>query len=717
MSDVDFPDQQQPAPEPRARPGLKGMTLKTLFIFLAVGLVPVLVAMVIFWPLPDHSRDVVGNAGKAYAGLDKQAASLRSEVDRLRKAQGDQQARLALAERELTLRRGREKLIAGLLPLVRGKTGEDISGNAKLQKTMAETAGPFDSVALLDSGSGAVLISTQKTTAKLAEAYKAEKKPSLTAQGWHIEPIGATGFLAAFSLSAAEEPGAPAKPTTFVPQEKPASGELEELDRDISRRVTVLAIGLPVVALCLGLFFFFYLRRKLLAPFADMTWLARKTLENPAGADEEACRVGLLEDLFHSLGRLKERMLRLSELDEKSERGRTEIALLSRVVDRAGRGDLDIRADNSAGELTELAVLVNRLLDRSAERIEALRRAAAQLNDSSTRLVKLGDKLSSSLNEENPRPPTDDGVIADILGADFDALNRMASVIARSTSSAVSDSPDPRERLAVREQLQAAATGLQMLLQRTNRSLETLKEIESLRQEAEVISTNMAIAAEIRSWSNLQKLAGSTRSLSTSIVEIHRKLAQELDQTNSAGGKLDTSLQQANESTVRLLDSLEGWDDVRDDLRRQGESLLDRLGQMRPATGSLGSSVRSMSDQLSGCRRVLTSRVDALRGLVESAAAVCRVSEGIRGLIEQSSPQQPVPSGVTRNLSLTQKALEQSMSELTELAAGEGIEAFSSDAGAILDKIREYAGLARQRIAATAKPDEAAAGPEEEHGA
>jgi hypothetical protein len=717
MSDADFTEQQQPASEPRVRPGLRGMTAKVLFIFLAVGLVPVLACLVIVWPLADHSREVVESTKSTFAELDKQAASLRSEVERLRKTQTERQAKLALAERELKLRHGREELIAGLLPLVRGKSIEDISGNAKLPKTLTNMKDPFDSLALLDSGSGNVLVSTRKTSDKLAAAFKAKNPPPLTTPGWHIEPIGTTGFLAAFNVSAAEKTGVPANDAPIVSQAKPGSDKTEELDQQISRRITVLVIGLPAFSLCLALFFFFYWRRNLLGPFSDLTRLARQTFENPAAADAETCRVGLLEDLYNSLGRLKESMLRLGELDENSNQRRTEIALLSRVIDRAGRGDLDIRAENSAGELTELTILINRLLDRSEERIEALRRAALQLNDSSTRMVKLGSKLSASLNDEIPAPQADDGVVADILGADFEALSRIALVISKSTNSAVSDSPDSRERPALREQLQAATTSLQILLQKTNFSIETAREIESLRQEAEVVSTNMAIAAETRSWSSLQKLSGSTRSLSTSIVEIHRKLTEQLNQTISTAGKLDTSLREANKGISLLLDSIEGWDDVRDDLRRQAESLLDRLGHMRPAAGSLGSSVRSIGDQLSRCRKVLTSRVDALRGLVDSAAAVCRVSEGIMGLAELSAPIRPVSSGVTRDLALTQKALEKSMQELTELAAGEGIEAFSSDAGLILDKIREYAGLARQKIAAVAEPDETSTESGEEHGA
>jgi chromosome segregation ATPase len=246
--------------------------------------------------------------------------------------------------------------------------------------------------------------------------------------------------------------------------------------------------------------------------------------------------------------------------------------------------------------------------------------------------------------------------------------------------------------------LGSATTGLRVLVQRTNEAKNYSDQMSSVRQEAEVLSTNLAIASEARSWSQIEKLVDKTHTLANTVSDISDSLAKDLDQlVRSVVGVAET-IEQANERYVSCIDRLLSWENLLESFHRHRGDLLGHINAVRPAASTLGTDIRRLFENYQKQRKTITEKRDSLDGVGESTQALAKTASEMLSLIQKVQTPSKAPAAVTRNLAERQQALETAIRDLTSLAAQEGIHSLTPDASEILDRIRSVAEEARKRI-------------------
>jgi methyl-accepting chemotaxis protein len=701
--------QPEPTGEERIRPGLLGMNWKVLLWLAAVGLVPLLMILPVLLPLTRTSPQVHQKFVEQAENLRRRAAELQHSLADLKKEIAGQKITREQDAYEQSARRSYRDLhkkLAALIPAE--KKLEEISADKGIKSAVESAAGPFSEIALVETGTHKVLFSKftppagslEKTFPVLHKAFSADTPPAkLNAGGWHWGAVGKTPLaLVVYTPEFKPEASPPsASPETQIAALEAA--ELDEFDNRLAKWTWILAIALPLLAMVLAACAFLWLRAGLLAPLSRITRGARTVLHSPDELTEEQLeRPGLLEDLAATLNRTAVRMRRLDQQDREAVERHNQILSIEQTLNRAVSGDLGSRAPVEAGECETLALGVNRLLESLLERSQAVAQAGSRLKSSAERLRGLADQLGKTLAPgSGDRPPVDPAPLGAILGVQLETLCQSVGEIA----AGFKDAPrkwTPENHEALSGAMGSSRAGLQVLAQRTREARTASQRMGDLRQAAEVLSTNLAIAAEARSWSRLDELTDDARNLSREIVEFSGSLAGCLENVSRSGDELKDTLQQATDLGIQCEDLVEGWESLRADLERRRKDLLRQIEAIRPGAGSLGSDVRSISQRLSEYRKISTDKQDMLLGVAESTDELSRTAGEVLSLLKKLSASEPTHAAPTPELAARQQALEKAIRDISNLAAKEGIESLSEDARNIINQIRAAAEAAKKRV-------------------
>jgi len=718
--------------EERVRPGLKGIHWKVLLWFALVGLVPVLMMLPVLIPLAQRSPEIHQKIAEQAKSLRQKVIELEQSLADLQKDKATQKLQEEKDAYELSARRSFKDLAKKLATLISAeKKPEEIAADKGVKTVVESAAGSFSEVALLDTGARKVLFtksdkpagSLEKTFPVLHKAFTPGKSPGAHGiPGWHWTSVGQTSFALAVytpefepeaqppspssapgsSGSALSVPGPPAKAEAAEPAGSAAlqTAELDEFDRRLSRWTWILSIALPLLALVLMACAFLWLRAGLLAPLTRITRGARTILQDPDQLEEEhLARPGLLEDLAATLSRVAVRMLRLGQLDRLASERQNQINTIEQTLSQAVSGDLGSRVPLEPGECETLAMGVNRLLESLVERSEAVAQAGSQLKSSAERLRDLSDRLGRTLTSAvDDRPATDPGPLGEILGVQLESLCQSAGEITESLLKGTPQKWTPENHDAITSAMSSSRAGLQVLTQRTQEARTASQRINDLRQAAEVLSTNMAIAAEARSWHRLDELTDDARNLSGEIAELSGSLGGNLDDVSRSGDELKDTFQKATDLSLQCEKLVSSWESLGENLERYRQNLLRQIEAIRPGASSLGSDIRNISQKLSEYRKTSTEKQKILQGVMESTSELSRSAGQVMSELKKLSISEPTPAAVTKDLAARQQTLEKAISEISNLAAEEGIESLSEEAKTIIDQIRAAADEARKRV-------------------
>jgi len=695
--------------EERIRPGLKGINWKIALWLAAVGLVPVLIMLPVVVPLVRQSPDIHQKFAERAEGFRQEAVESQQALADFKKQIAEQAVEKEREAYEKSARRFFKDLNKKLSGLISAdKKPEEIAADQGIKKAIETAAGPFSETALIDIAAGKVLFSKftksagtlEKTFPVLHKAFTPDKPPATqNIPGWHWAPVGKTPYALSIYTPEFKTPVPPPAEKTEQP---PAieTAEMDEFDRRLSRWTWILAVALPLLAVVLAACAFLWLRAGLLAPVRRITRGARTILESPDQLKEEQLtRPGLLEDLAAALNRLAVRMQRLEEQDRQAARRQGQINAIEQALSRAAAGQLDSRAPVEAGDCEALALGVNRLLESLSERSTAVARAGSRLKNSAERLRTLSDQLDQTLAPvDEDRAPADPGPLGDILGAQLESL---CQGIGEVTDGLLKKSPrkwTPEDHDAMTGSMGSSQAGLRILVQRAQDARAASERLSALRQKTEVLSTNLAIAAEARSWRRIDELTDDARTLSKEIAEISGSLGADLDNLARSGDEMKDALKQATDLSLQCEKLVDSWEGLRDDLQRQRKDLLRQIETIRPGAGSLGSDLREISRRLDEYRKTSSGRQKILRGVSESTSELSSTSAEVLSALKKLAVSEPTPAAVTRELAEKQQALEKAIQEISSLAAEEGIQALSEEARVIIDQIRTAADQAKKRV-------------------
>jgi len=715
--EIEFESVEEPQTEPaggeRIRPGLLGMNWKILLWLAAVGLVPVLMMLPVLLPLVRTAPEIHQKIAAQADDLRQAAADSQQALADLKKRIAGEALKKKQEAYEKSARRSFNELGKKLSGLITAeKKPEEVAADQGVKKAIESAAGLFSETALVDTASKKVLFSKfskpagtlEKTFPVLSKEFAPDKPPAeQSIPGWHWAKVGSTSYaLVVFTPEPqTEAEAAPSAPTKETAQ--PAAletSELDELDRQLSRWTWILAVALPLLAIVLLACAFLWLRAGLLAPLIRVTKGARKLLEEPGQlGDDLLARPGLLEDLAAALSRLAVRMQRLEEQDRQATRRQAQIGTIEQTLSRAVAGRLDSRVPVEPGECETLSLGINRLLECLAEKSTAAAQAGSRLKSSADRLRDLSEQLSKTLTTaDEDRSPADPGPLGDILGAQLETLCQTTGEI---TEGLLKKSPrkwTPEDHEAMTGSMGSSRAGLRVLVQRAQEARTASQRLEALRQAAEVLSTNLAIAAEARSWRRMEELTDDARSLSRQIAGISGSLGTDLDNLARSGDEMKETLQQSTELGLQCEKLVGSWESLREDLERQRKDLLRQMETIRPGAGSLGSDLRDISRRLDEYRKASSGRQKILQGVSQSTFELSRTSAEVLTALEKLGASGPTPAAITRELAEKQQTLERAIQEISRLAAEEGIQALSEDARAIIDQIRIAADQAKKRV-------------------
>ncbi len=701
--------QPEPAGEERIRPGLRGMSWKVLLWLAAVGLVPVLMILPVLLPLTRTSPEVHREFVEQAENLQRRAAGLEQSLTDLKKEIADQRIAREREAFEQSARRSYRDLKKKLAALVSAEQEPgEVAANQGVKTAVESAAGPFSEVALLETGAKTVLFSKvtkpagslEKTFPVLHKVFSTDKpSQKLSAGDWHWEPVGKTSLALAVYTPEFKPETPPAPAASESNEAGLPTAELDQFDRRLLRWTWIASTALPLLAIVLALCAFLWLRAGLLAPLARITRGARTVLHSPDDLTAEQLeRPGLLEDLAAALQRLAVRMRRLDRQDRQAIERHDQILSIEQALGRATSGELGSRAPVQAGECESLALGVNRLLESVLERSQAVAQASSRLKGSAERLRGLADKLGRiPAPGGEDLPPADPGPLGEILGAQLESLCQRVGEITAGIESAP-QKWTPQDHQALTDTMDSSRAGLQVLVQRTREAHTASQRMGDLRQAAEVLCTNLAIAAEARSWRRLDDLIDEARNLSRDIAESSGSLESCLDGVSRSGDEFKDTLRQATELGMQCENLVAGWESLRGELERQRKDLLRQIEAVRPGAGSLGADVRNISRQLTEYRKISTDKQKIFQGVAESTDELAKTAGEILSLLKSLSIPEPVPAAPTPELAARQQALEKAIREISNLAAEEGIQSLSEDARNIIDQIREAADAARKRV-------------------
>jgi hypothetical protein len=631
----------------------------------------------------------------------------------------------AAAEHELRARRALDAAAARLYPRARlAASPEDLLADPELAAALQAPPGPTGSdglaeLALVDmetqealkTRGGAARGPLATSLPDLAEIWTRERLPAAwSPPGWHWLRLGASRYALAARLA----PAAPTQPPTAVAESDPPPPPLEPLARNLAsqtrrleRTTWLLALLTPCLALLLALCGAWWLGLQVLNPLRRLALVAHQACTQPATVAPLAeGEVGALGDLAGSLDRLAERMRRHEELEHELASVATQALALKASLEHAASGRLGLHAPSLPGPLGEVAQALNRMLDATAERLTGLGRAAAELNASARRLEEMASGLAEGLQPDLEQAP-DPAALADLVAVQLDGMGaqmeRLLQLSARSVPAGESDTPAKLEAT-----LAAVRTGFRIVQDRIADVLAERERVASLRLQAETLATNLAIAAEAQSRSQLERLGEDARSLARAVSELAESLADALGLLSTVTGRIESSFGQAvglvEHASRGIQDRLEAGQAERQ-LAREVEP---RLPGLRASVAGLGGEVRRL---LKACDRGRDQRVRVhagLLGLARAAQAQAAAANAWIGIAERFDTGGPAPAEVTRQLAEQQHALRGALLELEAVAAGAGVQALTGEARAILESIQTMAEEARRRLAGDPRSEETA---------
>lgn len=697
----------------RVRPGLKAMHARTLGWIAAVAVAPVIVTLLVVWPLAEHAGQASDTTIQSCRQLHRQAVNLAARLDDAQRSLEEARARKLQAARAAHRLRVEEavRILAGeLTPLLRTIQEDDKRDETleKMRKVLADAPEILLDAVVLGPDEQVVCFGTDTSPGPVSEKLpdlskilgSRKESPPLDQPGWHWTGLGRQGHRLAVRIAVPEDNSAAAvaagKPPA-VPASVPID-MLEQFDKSFSKRVWVLTIALLLLALGLGGAAFWWLHRSMLAPLQNVSRGARQILEDPRALDEVTLQAGgMTEDLAASLLRLRTRMQRLEELDARRRAETVAIGAVRDAMESAAAGNLARRVEASPGMPEELAQTFNRLMDAWTERVEAFRRACLQLDSSASRLHELAESLAVVGSEANDGTPSSPVSLGDVLGTQLKALCDSAVELADVMTAAAPPLRSAQERKDDEEAATRLAASLQVLAQRIDEGREAGTHLGDVRQEAEVLFTNLAIAAEARSWTQLEKLVDETRSLSRSMLEASDALTRSLDGIDDTAEEIGSILRHDDRHGA-WNERLHKWEEGFEEFRKQRRHLERQIDTVRPAAASLGQDVRQLLEGYTVCRRTLAERRETTRLAGEGARSLGDASRELLRQLDLLETGQPAPAAVTRELARQQRSLDRALRDLASVAAEHGIESLSSDAREILERIREAADQARERI-------------------
>ena len=715
------PPPAQPAPPPapaglsRARAGLRGLGARCLLACLAAAL-PALA-------LPWWLGGLAGRLEAAQAGLadgleasTERAAAQTAELERLRKAAETSSQELARARHELAARQSLDALAARLAALARGgRTPDEMATDPEVAAALAPAEDGLAEVALLDpeneellrARSGAPRGLLSERLPELAEVWAKDRHSAAWAvPGWHWLRVGNTRYGLAARLPAAPASApAPAAPPGQVAPAPPAPvpEALRDVQAELDRAVWTLGLGIPLGGLLLALAAAWWLGLMLVRPLRRLGEAAHAAWSEPEATrlpgPEEA---GLLRDLAASLARLHERMLRVRTLEHEAgllaEQSRSLVASL----DHAAEGRLGVHAPQVSGLLSEVVVALNHMLDATAQRLAGLERSAGQLHGSAERLQQTAAGLGQALEPEDASPTP--GMLADLVGVQVDGLCAQVARLLELTLAGDGPQLGPEERQALAGHLQAVRTGFRLVGERVAEVLAERSRAGALREAAQALATNLAIAVEAQSRGQLERLGEDARHLARAVVDMAEGFGDALGLLDRLGAQIQERFEAAAELLLSRSQELAGQTERRQAARRVAEELAPRLPDIRAAVAGLGHDLRLL---VQAWEAGLERRQRAAAGigkLAQAAAAQADAAEALLEVAGRFDRGGPVPAEVTQRLAEQQHQLRLALEELEGAAAGAGVQVLTAEARAILDSIQSMAEEARQRLARPAPP-------------
>ncbi len=696
----------------RAQPGLKGVGFKSALLLILVGLAPVAALPVVLVPPSFHHLRILEDLENQVGELHRRAGDLASRVEEADEQSRDLENKLRLAtfvkNHRLALERLTASLTSHLQGLPRGYPADLIKDEQSVVEALKGGSDPFSEVALLEIASRTVVLTRSgKEAGKLAEVlpdlaseWTPERPSPGPTEDWNWRAVGSTGYLVAVKSVPPSVAGGAKTAAVALPGPPPALADLSDLGQDMYAISLALSLALPLIALGLSLIGFWWLKARILYPVHNLTLAARRALEDPQEfRDGDLAQAGLLEDLAASLSRLGERMRRLQAQERQIEQNRHTLMQLKAAVERAAEGKLGLRVPVQPGDQQELALAVNRLLDAAVERIEGLRRVAQQIKTASESLQPVAERLSARLAPDaTDNPPTEPGALGDLLDVQIEGLCKTAGHVAESFEQAAPEALENDELEEYKAALAATQAGFQLLSERITETTSASDRMAALHQEAEVLSTNLAISAEAKSQAQMERLVDSARSLSRSVIDLSDGLSKALGQLASSGNQLRDSFRRSSSHFQQAARQLVKWEILRRTMTRLCDEMSNRIELVRPGTASIGSDLRRMASSAAASRRLQDQLVETLQAAGRSATALSNTTAELLDLLAQLDTGKPAPAMITQRLVKQQQALQRAIQELNDLAAAEGIDSLSAEAKDILANIQAMAESARSRL-------------------
>ncbi len=708
------PPAADPPPEPdRARPGLRAAGPKVALLLLLVGLLPLAALPIALLPLQPSLEDLTPALAERATALRQAADDLAADWRRAEQARAAAATELAAAEHRRAHRRAIEARIRELTPLVAGQDPETVRQQAAAAEALA--AGPFDQAVLVAIEQRAVVLprageelaALDDALPELAAAYAPGRPPPAEPDGWSWRRLPGSGYLLAVrgSTRPAPQPAAAAAVSTAA-LDRSAEALQQAIERvdtfagGLGATALALSLGLPVFALLLALIGWWWLRNQLLRPVRLLSHTARQALAAPRELEPPAPeRTGLLADLAASLERIGQRLGRLEELDEQRAGERDQLRHLRAALERAGAGQLGVRLPDATGAITELTAAFNGLLDATVERIETLRRTSGQVAGAAERLRPVAEQLAERLDPETrPAATIEPGALGELVGAQLEGFCQAAERVAGTIQRDAPEALDNEALEAFRRAIQSTQQGFELLSDRIAEATRASDRLAELRQQVEVLSTNLAISAEAKSPAQMERLVEDARGLSRSVLDLSEGLSEALTGLENSGQQVGEAYRDSAVHFQQAARQLVQWEKLRRELVHHVDDLSHQRDLVRPGAAALGADLNRLATQLREDQRARQGVAATLSAAGEAAAALAATAAELLRELDRFDTGRPAPGSLTRQLARQQRELEQAITALTDLAADQGIESLSQDARRILDDIEQLAVGARQRL-------------------
>ena len=708
MNDANLEEHQpDPSLSGRARPGPKGIGSKTALLLLLVGLLPVAAIPLVLMPISSKAEKIQTDLNSQSEALLQEAGRLSKSLSQQEKIRTELAAKLSAAEFERDHHMALHLLVSHLAGLVKDKSATEIGEDKAIAEALKPSKDPFDQVAVIAIDIQRVAASRSdnkrgelaKALPDLAARWAPDRPSPGPSESWNWRTIANTGYLVAVKAS-------PPGPVLGKAAAQEAPVPIAAVDTIGALLVTLktsgwaLSLALPLFAIGLALIGFWWLRAQILFPVRNLSWVARQVIEDAGSVKEQDfSSPGLLEDLAASLMRLRDRMLRLRQREDETDREQQTLSQLKTALDRATAGHLGLRVQVEPGPTEELALSINNMLDQAVERIEGLRRAGLQIKAASERIHPVADQIIARLTPREPgQAPADPSALGDLLDVQIEGLCQTAGHVSTALEREAPSPLDNEDLEGYRVSLNATQAGFQLLNERIREAGRASDRIAALRQEAEVLSTNLAISAEAQSPAQMERLVEDARGLSRSVVDLSAGLSQSLGQLAESGDHLKEAFHQSATHFQQAARQLVSWEKLRRSMDRLGDEMSRRVELVHPGARSLGTDLRRLGAALTDCTRTQAETRELLLATAHGTASLADTADEVLHQLDTLQTGRPAPAGVTVRLAEQQQSLELAIQELSQVAASEGIDALSAEAQQILERIQSMAKEARTRI-------------------